>query len=71
VQASHIHNCLEGREFLLYLDGSVSGYSKARIEKHLNLCTRCFEAFIFLFNDFLDGASPQKWDAAATEQRYA
>ncbi len=70
MQATHTHNCLDGREFFLYLEGSASNPSKARIEKHLNICNRCFEAFISLFNDFLDGASKQKWNAAATEQPY-
>lgn len=60
------HNCLEGHEFLLYLEGAASTPSKSRIEQHLNGCNRCFEAFISVFNDILDATAEQEWKPAAS-----
>lgn len=73
MQAIPMHNCLNGHEFFLYLDGSASTPNKTRIEKHLNVCNRCFEAFISLFNDFLDGTPERDRgnSASAFEGRYA
>lgn len=71
MQTLPLHNCLEGREFLLYLEGSASTPNKSRIEKHLNGCNRCFEAFISLFNDFLDEAMEQEWKPSSFERQYA
>ncbi|MEK7729146.1 MAG: zf-HC2 domain-containing protein [candidate division KSB1 bacterium] len=60
------HACLNAREFLLYLEGAVSDTSKTRIEKHLNLCSPCFEVFLALFNDFLNGSPRPPMPAVAS-----
>ena len=47
-------NCLNGREFVSYMIGTVYGREKLNIEQHLNHCDTCFEAFISSFNQYLD-----------------
>lgn len=53
-------NCLHDGDFALYLNGSPKPYGKTRMEKHLNVCTHCFERFLFAFNRHLDAISGGK-----------
>lgn len=62
--ATHTCNCPEIRELFAYLDGSTQQSRKALIEKHLNICTSCFEAFLMAFNSLLDSKLHAKQDGA-------
>lgn len=54
MQAINTQHCLHAEDFSSYLQGSRKPYDKTRIEKHLNMCTQCFERFLLAFNRHLD-----------------
>ncbi len=57
MQTNHPHSCLDGHAISSYINGSASNLLKARIEKHLNLCSPCFEGFMEALNALLNGTT--------------
>ncbi len=66
--ALHTFNCPEIRELFAYLDGSTQPSKKALLEKHLNICNHCFEAFLMAFNSLLDTKLNAKHEGARRAQ---
>lgn len=65
MQANHMHTCLDGHAFSSYITGSASELLKARVEKHLNLCSPCFAGFIEALNALLNRTTQTRKRTAA------
>jgi hypothetical protein len=53
----HRNACLDCADFASYVNGTTYEDERGSIEQHLSDCDFCFETFISILNQHLDGTS--------------